>query len=165
MGTSYTWEILYWNLEIGDGAKNSIQFPRIMELNHIYSSPHLYIPQKCKTQYIGAAVLRNFSSWKDNHGVTVCSNVKGEGATKTVKMLNGEVRENSKVIEGLEVSKNWFGKGNERWLRHPKSYTRMDILVYNNGIIKPDQLSQWNYLKKINKELCDKGEKIGLWQF
>ena len=91
-------------------------------------------------------------------------NLKGKGTTITVKTRNGEVTENSKVIEGLEVSNlSDFEQGNVRWLRLPKSYTRKDIPVDSNDIIKPDQLSQWKYLHQIKGELCGKKDiKIGL---
>ena len=87
-------------------------------------------------------------------------NLKGKGTTITVKTLNGEVTENAKLIEGLEVSNSSdLGQGIVRWLRLPKSYTRKDIPVDINGIIKPDQLSQWKYLDKIKGELCGKKDK------
>ena len=80
-------------------------------------------------------------------------------STITVKTVNGEVTENSKVIEGLEVS-NSSDLGQEflKWLRLPKSYTRKDISVDSNEIIKRDQLFQWKYLDRIKGELC--GKKI-----
>ena len=44
-----------------------------------------------------------------------------------------------------------------------KSYTRKDIPVDINDIIKPDQLSQWKYLDKIKGKLCGKKDiKIDL---
>ena len=60
-----------------------------------------------------------------------------------MKTLNGEVTENSKVIEGLEVSNSCdLGQEFVKWLRLPKSYTRKDIPVNSSDTIKPDQLSQ-----------------------
>ena len=68
--------------------------------------------------------------------------LKGKGTTITVTTLNGEVTENSKVIERLEVSNSSdFGQEIVRWLKLPQSYTRKDIPVDSNDIIKPDQLS------------------------
>ena len=91
-------------------------------------------------------------------------NLKAKGTTITVNTLNGEATENSKIIEGLEVS-NSSDHGNEflKWLRLPESYTKKDIPVGKDGIIKPDQLSQWKYVGGIKGELCDKKDiKISL---
>ena len=66
-------------------------------------------------------------------------NLKGKGTTITVKTLNGEVTENSKVIEGLKVSNSSdFGQGIARWVSLPKSCTRKNIPLDNNDIIKSD---------------------------
>ena len=84
-------------------------------------------------------------------------NPKGKGTTITVKTLNGEVTENSKVLEGLEVSNSSdFGQEIVRWLRLPQSYTRKDTSLDSNDIIMPGQLSQWKYLNKIKGGLCSK---------
>ena len=70
-------------------------------------------------------------------------NPEGKGTTITLKTLNGEVRENSKVLEGLEVSNSSdIEQGIVRWLRLPKSYTRKDTSFDSNDIIIPGQLSQ-----------------------
>ena len=81
-----------------------------------------------------------------------------------MKTLNEEVTENSKVIEGLEVSNSCdLGQEFVKWLRLPKSCTRKDVPGNSSDIIKPDQLSQWKYLNRIKGELCGKKNiKIGL---
>ena len=81
-----------------------------------------------------------------------------------MKTLNEEVTENSKVIEGLEVSNSCdLGQEFVKWLRLSKSCTRKDVPGNSSDIIKPDQLSQWKYLNRIKGELCGKKNiKIGL---
>ena len=55
-------------------------------------------------------------------------NLKGKGTTITMKTLNGEVTENSKVIEGLEVyNSSDLGQEFVKWLMPPKFYNRKDI--------------------------------------
>ena len=86
-------------------------------------------------------------------------NLKGKATTITMKTLNGEVTENSKVIEGLEVyNSSDLGQEFVKWLRLPKSYNRKDIPADSNDTIKPDQLSQWKYLDRIKGELFGKAD-------
>ena len=62
-------------------------------------------------------------------------NLKGKGTTITVKTLNGEISQSSKIIEGLEVSNSSdFGQEFVRWLRILKSYTRKNIPVDRSTI-------------------------------
>lgn len=80
--------------------------------------------------------------------------LKEKGITITGNTLKEKVTENLKVKEGLEVSNSSdFGRGIVRWLRIPRSYTRKDIPVDLDHIIKPDQLSQRKYLDKIKGRL------------
>lgn len=91
--------------------------------------------------------------------------VSGKSATITVKTLNGEATDKSCSVEGLEVANVLdFGSGEERWLKLPKSYTRREIPIDSNDVLKPSQLSKWKYLEKIQGEICDVSQdmKIGL---
>ena len=72
----------------------------------------------------------------------------GRKTTITVKTLNGEATELTKVVEGLKVAnggKKFHQK--ERWI-----YARKDLAV-ESDVVKPSQIAKWKYLEQIKDEL------------
>ena len=87
----------------------------------------------------------------------------GKETTFTVKTINGEATELTRVVAGLKVA-NGGRKTHrkERWIILQKTYARKDLLV-ESDVVKPSQIAKWKYLEQIKDELnLNPNVKIGL---
>ena len=82
-----------------------------------------------------------------SEGLMADLGVKGKKTSVTTKTLNGEVTNQSMVIEGLKVSKK-NGKPNE-WLQLPKTFTKPSLPVDKDDIATPTNIKKWTYLHGI----------------
>ena len=78
--------------------------------------------------------------------------ILGKETTITVKTINGEATELTRLVEGLKVT-NGGRKTHqkERWITLPKTYPRNDLAVESD--VKPSQIAKWKYLEQIKDEL------------
>ena len=78
----------------------------------------------------------------------------------SITVITMEIKiNNSKAAEGLEVSNGIsFDHENEIWLKLSIKYTRRNIPVNSNDVIKPEHLANLQYLGKVKAELCKKAQ-------
>ena len=90
-------------------------------------------------------------------------NITERNTSITVVTLEVKMTTNSKAAERLEVSNGIsFDHENEIWLKLSIKYTRRNIPVDSNDVIKQEHLANLQYLGKVKAELCKKHKmKIG----
>ena len=77
----------------------------------------------------------------------------GKETTITVKTINGEATELTKVVAGLKVANGGRETHQkERWITPPKSFARKDLAV-EGDVANPNQIAKWKYLEQITDEL------------
>ena len=90
-------------------------------------------------------------SWINNCWMSY--KILGRIITITVKNLNGQAAELTRVVEGLKVAnegRETYQK--ERWVTLRKTYVRKDLAVEIDAV-KPSQIAKWKYLEQIKGEL------------
>ena len=86
-------------------------------------------------------------------------NIEGVPTEITVKTLNGEQTDKSKLVTGLMVK----SKLNSTWLKLPKTYSRQQISSSEEEVATFDKIKRWSYLNQLKDELCKNSDvKIGL---
>ena len=75
--------------------------------------------------------------------------IDGIDTSVVVKMLNGQTRLKSKLINGLAVSN---ASDKKFWIKLPHCYTRKELPVNPEEIATPEKLRRWHYLQAIASE-------------
>ena len=77
--------------------------------------------------------------------------IHGEETSVTIKTINSKFKCPSKAIDGLQVS--GINDDQNLWVPLSTTFTRDELPVDNDDIIKPVQLKQWKYLEAAVNQL------------
>ena len=78
--------------------------------------------------------------------------LEGVSTTIPVKTLSGETSDETKAVDGLQVSSSSFEDA--RWISLPRTFTRNELPVDCEEIATPENIKKWKYLDEIAKEIC-----------
>ena len=85
--------------------------------------------------------------------------VNGIPTEITIKTLNGEQTDKSRMIQDLMIESSY--DETEKWTKLPKTYTRQEISSSDEEVATFEK--RWRYLQRLENMLCDVDDvKIGI---
>ena len=87
--------------------------------------------------------------------------VNGIPTEITIKTLNGEQTDKSRMIQDLMIKSSY--DESDSWTKLPKTYTRQEISSSEEEVATFEKLKRWKYLNRLKNKLCDVDDvKIGI---